>query len=96
MDWQAKPRNAAASVRPIFQGERAAVGFGDLPAQDQTHAAAARFGGKKWDEKIGDVGKPGAIIDDLNLDMFRFGKPTDPRAAAGFGRCIHGIANQVD
>ena len=47
---------AALGVGAIFQGEFAAVGFGDLAAEYQANAGAAAFSGEEGDEEVGGVG----------------------------------------
>ena len=45
-----------------MQNQRAAMGFGDLPAQHQADAGAARFRGKERDKQIGGVGETVAFV----------------------------------
>jgi len=53
---------AAAPVGAVLQREGAAVGFGDLAAEDQADSLASRLGGEERDEEVRGVGNTGAFV----------------------------------
>ena len=75
---------AALGVGAIFQGEFAAVGFGDLAAEDQADAGAVWLGGEEGDEEIGGVGDAGAVVEDAYVDVGALARPGDLHAASRF------------
>src|SRR6266571_5314461 len=84
LDPQAQVRFAAGGAFAILQAERAAVGFGDLPAQDQANAGAAGFGSVEGNEEIGRVRKSRSVVLDENIEIAAGSLPSDANAAAGF------------
>src|SRR5262245_23797220 len=56
---------AVLAISAVLQSESAAVRFGDLPAQHQSDAGAAGFGGEERHEQIGSAGQTGAFIPDI-------------------------------
>ncbi len=47
---------AAEAFGGVAEGQRTAMGFGDLAAEHQADAGAAAFGGEEGDEEVGGVG----------------------------------------
>ena len=88
------------SVIAVGELQHAAVGFGDLPAQDQTNAAAAVLGGEEWNKKIVAVEQAGALVADEDFNAARIGAPAYFNRAGmfdgGIKRGVDGVADQVD
>lgn len=70
--------------------------LGNLPAEHETDARAAAFGGKKGHEEVGRIREAGAFIADNNLQRACGVRVPDEDAAAGLLCGIDGVANQVD
>src|SRR5215203_4942197 len=54
--------------RRIFQGQGAAMRFGDLPAEGQSDPGAGGFGRKEGDEQVGSVGESRSFVLHRHLD----------------------------
>src|SRR5277367_671766 len=80
----------------ILKSERAAVGFGDLPAQNQTDSRASLLGCEKWHEKIRGAGNSWAVILNPHFDASVLAFPSHAHAAARFQRGVHGVVQQID
>src|SRR5277367_3400751 len=80
----------------IFECERAAVSFGDLPAENQTDARASLLGGEKRHKKIRSAGDSWAIVLNPHFDAAVLAFPADAHAAAGFESSVHRIVQQID
>src|SRR6266700_5716915 len=96
LDGKPQARLAALPVCAIFQGELTAMSLGDLPAEDQTNAGAARLGREEWHEKVGGVGKSKTFVNDPHVELRALPGPPNLNGAPGFESGIRGIANQVD
>src|SRR5271155_2380903 len=86
----------AAMGGAIFECERTAVSFGDLPAQNQTDSRASLFGGEKRHKKIRGAGNSRAVVLHPDFDAAVLAFPADAHAAASFERGVHGVVQQVD
>jgi len=96
LDGEAEAGFAAVGVGAIFEVELAAMGFGDLAAEDQSNARAARFGGEEGNEDVGRVGDARAVIHDPNFQEGAVARPADVNAAARFERGVHSVADEID
>src|SRR5277367_2960830 len=83
-DGKAELRFAAAAVAAVLQRQRAAVGFCDLAAEDETDAGAALFCGEEGDEKVCGVGDTRAFIEHRDFHVRAVPGPSYLYAAAGF------------
>ena len=93
LDGQAKPGLAPSSVRAVPQSELSTVSFGDLPAENETNAGTARFGGEERHEQVGGIGKPRTIVDNPQFHLAAFARPSNLHATFGFQRGIGRVAN---
>ena len=80
----------------VLEGERAAVRFGDLPAEHETNARTRGFGREERYEQVGIVGQAGSLIVDPQLERAPSALPADRDAAAGFQRCVDRVVEQID
>ena len=87
-DRQAQVGAAAAAVGAVFQRQRAAVRFGDLPAEHQADARSARLGREERHEQVRRVRQPRSFIVDPQLEAAALALPADGDAAAGLQRGI--------
>ena len=81
---QAQSCLAAGRGGSVFERESAAVGFGDLAAQDQADAGAAGFRGEEGHKQVVGVGEAWAVVLDDDVDVAAGSSPMDVDAAAGF------------
>ena len=80
----------------IFEHKRAAVGFSDLAAEDQSDAGTVLLCSKERHEQIGGRWQARAFVINRDLEACRSPAPADIDSAAGLQRCIDGITNQID
>src|ERR1700693_3859443 len=80
----------------ISQSKRAAVGFRNLPAQNQADSGAALLGGEKRHEEIGSVGNAGGFIFNPYADRAVFAFPAHVDTTAGLQSSIDSIAQKID
>src|SRR5579864_8345066 len=96
IERQAKRSLAAAGIFAILERERAAVGLGDLPAENQSNSTAARFGGEERDEQIVAVQQARPLIADKDLERMPVHLPAHLNRARGpyrrIERGIHGVS----
>src|ERR1051325_11573764 len=92
-----KPGAAATRVFAILQRQRAAVSFGDLPAQHQADARTALLGREERHEQVRRIREARALVFYGNLERALRAFPADRhRTAAGLETRIGGISQQID
>src|SRR5947209_6672273 len=90
---------AAGAVAAVGELEHAAVGLGDLAAEDQADAAAAVLGSEERHEKIVTVEQAGTFVADEEFNTARIGAPAHFDRACmferGIERGVDSVANQI-
>src|SRR5262249_31145503 len=79
-----------------FERQGSAVGFRDLPAQNQADSRAARLGGEEWDEQIRSVREAVSFILDPDFEICAVLQPSYLHASAGLKRSVCGISQEID
>src|ERR1700719_1932714 len=97
--WDGLEGEAQTCFAPFFgkavvEGERAAVGLGDLAAQRQADAGTARLGGEEGDEDVGGVLDAGSVVENPDVQLRILAGPADARLRAGVQDGIGGIVQQ--
>src|SRR5271169_6151607 len=96
VERQAQARFAAALGLAIFERERSAVSFGNLPAENQANARAALLGGEERDEEVRWVGDARPVVLHPDFDVAVFVLPAHANTAAGFERGVHSIVEKIN
>ena len=76
-DRQAEAGAAAGLAHVVFQGQGAAVGFGDLAAERQADAGAVVLRGEKRHEYVRAVGQARPVVVHVNLNPVGVETPAD-------------------
>ena len=84
---------------PVREGQGAAVGLGDLAAEDQADAGASRLRREERHEQVRRGRKAGAVVVHADLESGRrlvHQRPGEANAAAGRFRGLDAVLGQVD
>src|SRR5512140_2019138 len=92
---EAKRSGAAGAVGSVLEGQRAAMGVGDLAAEDESDSSAARLRRVERDEEVRAAGQAGAFVDDRDLDGPAVQTPRRGHVAAGFECRVDGVPDHV-
>lgn len=87
---------AAAAVGAVLQRERAAMSFGDLPAEDQADAGAPGLGGEKRNKQVCGIGNAGTFIEHGQIEIGIAAGPFHAHATVQFLSGVDGVAEQID
>src|SRR5437899_10045948 len=87
---------APGAVAAILKGQGAAVGLGDLTAEDKSNPRTAGFGGVERDKQVGRARKARPSVFNPHFKVSAIFPPAHFHAASRFERGIHGVAQQVD
>src|SRR4029077_11084526 len=88
---QAENGPASPAGHAVFERERAAVSFRDLPAQGEADAGAGWLRREERDEEVGCVGQPRAFVLDPQVDLPVAACPRDGHGAAPRQRRVHAV-----
>ena len=67
------------------------MGFGDLPAKNQTNTGATLLRGEEGHKQIGSIGKSRTIVDNPQLDLPTFTRPANLNLSFGFQRRVGSV-----
>src|SRR6202166_5001686 len=96
LERQTQAGLAPAGINSVFERQLSTMRFRNLPAENQAYPGPCRFGGEKWDKKIGSIRNTGTVIDHPHFYLRTLRYPTNLHAAVRFQRSVGGITNQVD
>src|SRR2546422_11710740 len=87
---------APGAVAAILEGQGAAVGLGDLTAEDKSNPRTAGFGSVERDKQVGRARKARPRAFNPHFKVGTAFPPAHFHAPSRFERGIHGVAQQVD